>query len=163
MTKLEAQHVWDVIDKQQFAVLGMVTLQHAARTVGIVYIIDKHRLYISSHKDAWKVRHIAQNPNVSLTVPISKRIPFLPFIKIPAATVTFSAEARILKSADVSLRIRKRLYRQRADDQQLLAETAIIEVMPHGEFLTYGIGMPVWQMADTKKARGRVSVATRAS
>ena len=48
-------------------------------------------------KEAWKVRHITQNPHVSLTIPMHKRISFMPWIKIPAATITFSGSARIFE------------------------------------------------------------------
>lgn len=64
------------------------------RTTGAYYTVEGRSLYVSSDKAAWKVRHMAANPNVSMTVTLPKRVPFLPFIKIPAATITFRGEAR---------------------------------------------------------------------
>ena len=69
--------------------------------MSIVYVVRNRRLYISTNKDAWKVRHITANPRVSLAIPIAKRILFLPWIKIPAATITFSGIARVLPVAEV--------------------------------------------------------------
>ena len=102
MTQLNKTQVWEQINKEIFAVVGMVTKNGEARTVGIVYAEDNGKLYISSQKQAWKVRHITQNPHVSLTIPIAKRIPLLPWIKIPAATITFSGQGSILTLDDVA-------------------------------------------------------------
>ena len=88
--QLTSQQVWEVLEKELFAVLGMVTAKGQARTIGIVYIVHDRKLYIATGQDTWKARHVRNNPNVSLTVPIAKRIPIMPWIKIPAATITFS-------------------------------------------------------------------------
>ncbi|MEZ4518820.1 MAG: pyridoxamine 5'-phosphate oxidase family protein [Chloroflexota bacterium] len=100
--QLSSAQVWQDMEKEMFAVLGMVTANQEARTVGIVYAVRDRKLYISSGKDAWKVKHIARNPCVSLTVTIAKQIPLMPWIKIPAATITFNGHARILDAAEVS-------------------------------------------------------------
>ena len=39
------------------------------------------------------------------------------------------------------------------------ANAAIIEIVPEGAFLTYGLGIPLMKMRDPAIARGRVSVA----
>src|SRR5215217_1176342 len=86
--QLTTAQVWQEIEANLFAVLGMVTPTGEARTAGIVYVVDDHKLYIGTDKAAWKTKHIVGNPHVSITIPIAKRIPFLPWIKIPAATIT---------------------------------------------------------------------------
>ena len=60
--KLKSEQVWQAIEKEIFAVIGMVTAKNEARTVGVVYVVQEQKLYISSKKDAWKARHIAANP-----------------------------------------------------------------------------------------------------
>lgn len=156
---LTTDQVWDALEKELFAVLGMVTSRQEARTVGIVYAVRDRKLYISTKSDAWKTGHIAANPKISLTVPIAKRIPFLPWIKIPAATITFAGTARLLAPADCSPEILRAVFRDAADDPQLLAEVTIIQVTPVGDFVTYGVGVPLLQMRDPAKARGRAPVA----
>ncbi len=156
--KLTTGQVWETIEKELFAVLGMVTAENEARTVGIVYVVDNRRLYISSNKEAWKVRHIAQNPHVSMTVTVAKRIPLLPWIKIPAATITFSGEARILEPKDVSRGIIEATFRGMADDEVRTSGACLIEVTPQKEFITYGIGIPLMKMRDPEQARGRAPV-----
>ena len=84
--RLTSTSVWDEIGRNNFAVLGMVTARHEARTVGIVYVVHDRRLYIGAGRDQWKTKHIAQNGDVSMTIAIPKRVPLMPWIKIPAAT-----------------------------------------------------------------------------
>ncbi len=157
-SELTTELVWQELEKQLFAVLGMVTAGNEARTVGIVYVVHQRRLYITSQESAWKVRHIAQNPCVSLTVPIHKRIPVMPWIKIPAATITFSGTADILKPADLPADLLQKLFRGMAVDADQLAATRVIAVTPAGDFITYGVGVSLMTMRDTAKARGRVAV-----
>ena len=158
MAQISNNQVWEQINKQLFAVLGMVTKNGKARTVGIVYIAQDGKLYISSQKQAWKVKHITQNPHVSLTVPIAKRIPLLPWIKIPSATITFSGEANILNFADITEEVIQKLFRGLELTESEKADMSIIEVTPVGDFVTYGVGVKLMEMRDREKARGRVAV-----
>ena len=155
MADLTTDQVWAEIEKNLFAVLGMVTAKNEARTAGIVYIVHDRKLYISTLKDAWKTRHIAQNGHVSLTVTIAKRIALMPWIKIPAATITFSGMAKVLSPNELDADVLKPLYRGLANDADLLAKSAVIEVAPVGDFVTYGIGVSLMQMRDTDLAQGR--------
>ncbi len=108
----------------------------------------------------WKVRHISANPAISMTVAIPKRVPFLPFIKVPAATITFKGVADILNVEDIDPDVFKRLPRGNETDPAVLAKLAVIRVVPQGEFVTYGIGMPITQMANHEKAHGRAPCGT---
>ena len=95
-----------------------------------------------------------------MTVTLPKRIPFLPFIKIPPATITFSGDAEILRIDDVAQEAVERLFHGLKLDSDLIEDTRIIRVVPYGEFVTYGLAMPVRQMRDTEKARGRAATGT---
>lgn len=159
-SELTSEQVWQEIEKELFAVIGMVTARNEARTAGIVYVVKQRRLYISSGKDAWKVKHIAQNPHVSMTIPVHKSIPFLPWIKIPAATITFCGVAQILEPAETPPEIVRAIYRDMADNEAMMAESCLIEVTPVKDFVTYGIGIPLMKMRDAKQARGRVPVTS---
>jgi len=124
----------------------MVTASQEARTVGVVYAVRDRKLYISTRATAWKARHIAANSHVSLTIPIAKRIPVMPWIKIPAATITTPE----LLSA---------ILGPLAEDEKTVAETSVIEVTPVGEFITYGVGVSLRDMRQPELARGRAPVA----
>ncbi|CAN5738255.1 hypothetical protein BH10CHL1_BH10CHL1_19880 [soil metagenome] len=158
--QLTAEQVWKEIEQNLFAILGMVTPTGEARTVGIVYIVDDGKLYIGTQKAAWKAKHIARNPHVSLSIPLAKHIPFMPWIKIPAATISFSGTAGVLEHSEVRVEVLKKLYRNAMKDQKAMAESCVLEVTPQGEFITYGVGISLMQMRFPGKARGRVAIAT---
>ena len=160
MTKqLTTADVWEAIKEEPFAVLGMVTARNECRTVGIIYEVDNQKLYIGTDKDAWKVRHIQGNPHVSITIPIAKRIPLVPWVKIPAATITFSGTAKVLAKDEVSEDLIQRVFSYVSHNDKLMATTCLIEVTPEKDFITYGIGIPMIQMRDHAKAHGRVPVS----
>jgi hypothetical protein len=104
------------------------------------------------------VRHISDNPHVSITVPIPKRIPFLPWIKIPSATITFSGRASVMAPGEAPIGVTNLLFRGLERDEKEMSATCIIEVLPEKDFITYGVGMPLLQMRIPEKARRRVSV-----
>jgi len=155
--QLTSNEVWEEIEKNVFGVLGFVTPKGEARTVGIVYVVDDYRLYIGAQKAAWKTRHIERNPRVSLTIAIAKRAPFMPWIKIPAATITFSGSARVLDSDEIEAGLLERLYRH----DEAATEWCAIEVTPEKDFITYGVNTSLLQMRFPEKARGRAPVASR--
>ena len=156
--QLTSDQVWQAVEKEIFGVIGMVTAKNEARTVGVVYVVHDRKLYIASGKETWKARHIRQNPNVSMTVTIPKRIPIAPWVKIPAATITFSGTARIIAPKDASAEIKQAIFRGSADDDGLIASSCLIEMTPIGHFITYGIGIPLMQMRYPEKSRGRAPV-----
>ena len=158
--QLTTDQVWREIEQNLFAVLGMVTPSGEARTVGIVYVVNDHKLYIGTQRQTWKVKHIAANPFVSLTVPIAKQIPLMPWIKIPAATITFAGVARIRDNQAVKADVLNALYRDVVKDENAMAASCVLEVTPQGEFITYGVGIPLMQMRFPEKARGRAAVAS---
>jgi nitroimidazol reductase NimA-like FMN-containing flavoprotein (pyridoxamine 5'-phosphate oxidase superfamily) len=155
---LTSEQVWQAIEKELFAVIGMVTAKNEARTVGVVYIVQNHKLYIGTDKNSWKARHIKDNPHVSMTIPIAKRIPFMPWIKIPMATVTLPATARVLPATEAPRALLKAVFQHMVDDEATMATSSLIEVIPEKEFVTYGVGIPLRQMRYPDKARGRASV-----
>ena len=155
---LSSDQVWAVLEKELFAVLGMVTAKGEARTVGIVYAVSDRKIYIGTGKETWKARHVAANPNVSLTVTIPKSLFFMPWLKIPAATITFSGTARVIPGSEADVDTLKAIFRNMAEDPQRMADMVLIEVTPHGDFGTYGVGTSLMQMRDPEQARGRVPV-----
>jgi hypothetical protein len=156
--QLSSEQVWKELRQELFAVLGMVTAHDEARTVGVVYAVHGQKLYIASGKDTWKVRHILHNPHVSMTVTIAKRIPFLPWIKIPAATITFSGIATVKDVADVGKDILHSLLRGLEMDAETASTMCMLEVQPVGDFVTYGVGIPLMTMRHPEQARGRAPV-----
>lgn len=151
--------IWAEIEAQLFAVLSYVTPKAEARSAGIVYIVRDRKLYIATGADSWKAKHIRLNPRVALNVTIPKRIPFMPWIKIPAATIALHGMARVIAAKDADAGVIQALMRGKVEDLELVAQTCVIEVEPTGHFVTYGVGVPLLAMRDPKKARARVPVA----
>lgn len=158
MADVTTDEVWAALEKELFAVLGMVNARNEARTVGIVYIVENRKLYIATGADTWKARHVRANPAVSLTVPIAKRIPLMPWIKIPAATITFQGRANVFPAGDAPPDLLRKILRDMAADPQAVADTCIIEVEPAGDFITYGVGVSLMTMRHPDQSRGRAGV-----
>jgi len=154
--QLTSDQVWEAMGKELFAGLGMVTARGEARTVGIVYVVRERKLYVATGADTWKARHVAANPNVSITIPIAKRAPLMPWLKIPQATISFAGTARLIPAADAPPEIKRAIFRGAADE--LIAGSCLIEIVPVGEFITYGVGIPLVKMRRPELARGRATV-----
>ena len=157
--ELTAEEVWQAIEKELFAVVGMVNAASEARTAGLVYIVRDRKLYVATGRDTWKARHMAANPHVSVTIPIAKRVPIMPWLKIPQATITFQGTARVFPAAEASPELLRALFQHKADDHEMVAGSCIVEITPVGEFVTYGVGVRLIEMLDPNKARGRAPVA----
>jgi hypothetical protein len=155
---LSTEQVWAEIRRQIFAVLSFVTAKGEARSAGIVYAVSGRELYIGTDRKSWKTRHIEGNPNVSLTVTIAKRIPFVPWIKIPPATVTFQGNASVLSLDQAPPDVQRALFRGLELDAESRERTCVIRVQPLGEFVTYGVGVPLLTMRKPEEARGRAPV-----
>jgi hypothetical protein len=155
--QMTTDQVWNAMQRQRFAVVGMVTAKGEARTAGIVYVVRDRKLYFETHRSAWKTKHLAGNPHVSMTVTIAKRIPFMPWVKIPPATVTFSGTAGILEPENVSSSIVARL-RAGLEADGIVEQAVVVEVIPKGDFVTYGVGVSLRTMRNPAEAQGRASV-----
>lgn len=157
MAELTTEDVWESIEKEVFAVVGMVNARNEGRTVGIYYLVRDRRLWFATRTSEWKTKHMVANPNVSLTVAIPKRVPLMPFIKVPAATVTFSATATARAVDEVPTELFTKLSGglESTDEAE---DTTIFEITPKGHFVTYGVGVSLTEMRDTELARGRAPV-----
>lgn len=82
-------------------------------------------------------------------------MPFTPWIKIPDATIAFSATARALPLDETDPKILDVLLKGMADDPAIRETSCVLEVRPTGDFVTYGVGVPLLDMRDPEKARGR--------
>lgn len=149
--------VWKEIEKRSFAVLSYVNPKGRARSSGIVYVPIDRVLYVRVAKDSWKAKHIRRNPHVALNVTIPKRVPFMPWIDIPDATIAFSGTARVLSMGEVEPKLLDALLK-RMFDHPNNDENCIIEIRPTGHFATYGVGVSLLDMRDPEKARGRTPV-----
>ncbi len=90
--------------------------------------------------------------------PIAKRIPLAPWVKIPQATITFSGTAKVSPGDEAPPGLLKAVFRHKADDKSFMKDNCLIEITPEGDFITYGIGIPLIKMSQPELARGRAPV-----
>jgi len=151
------QLVWRDVERHIFGVLAWVNPDGEARSAGIVYTATSRRIYIVTGPDTWKARHIASNPHVSITVTLPKRLPLMPWIKIPAAVITFHGDAKIRPIGEAPEPILHALLHGLEKEVEKL-EMCLIEITPVGHFVTYGIGVPMLVMRHPERATARVPV-----
>jgi hypothetical protein len=155
--RLTTEQVWRQLVKASFAVLGHVTPAGEPRSSGVVYKTVGQRLYIAIAPDSWKARHIAVSGRVAVTVPVRRGGLLSLVLPIPPATISFHGTA-IVHPAD-SPQVRS-LLNELASllPEERRASAAVIEVIPEGSFVTYGVGVSLAQMRDPAAARARVPV-----
>lgn len=158
MVALSTPQVWEEIASANFAVIGMVNAKRHARTAGVVITTEGNTVLFASGRQEWKVRHVEGNPNVSVTIPIHRRVPLLPMIKVPPATITFHGTARLIEPTSASPRVIKGLTGGLHLDPEAARTMVFVAITPEGEFVTYGVGVRVDRMRDTQFARGRSPV-----
>ena len=154
------EQVWRDIARHIFGVLAWVTPAGEARSAGIVYTVADHRIYIVTGPETWKARHIAGNPHVSITVTVPKRVPLMPWVKIPAAAITFHGDAMIRPIDEAPAPILRVLLRG-LEKKVAHLDMCLIEITPVGHFVTYGIGVPMLVMRHPERATARVPVSPR--
>ena len=157
MTTLRADQVWRELAKASFGVVSYVTPAGEPRSSGVVYKVMDRRLYIAVAADGWKARHIAASGRVSVTVPVRRGGLLSLVLPIPPATVSFHAAAKVHPAGSHEAVSRsKELAALLPPERQ---ETAcIVEVVPEGEFVTYGLGVSLMDMRAPAIARARVPV-----
>ncbi len=156
--RLSSERVWREIAGASFAVLGYVTPAGEPRSSGVVYKAVGRRLYVAVPPDGWKARHIAASGRVSVTVPVRRGGVLSLVIPIPPATVSFHGTAIVHPAGSPKIGpLAKELASLLPPERR--ASNCIIEVLPEGTFVTYGVGVSLMQMRSPSAARARVPVA----
>ncbi|MDP9234631.1 MAG: pyridoxamine 5'-phosphate oxidase family protein [Actinomycetota bacterium] len=156
--RLTSEGVWRAVSKASFAVLSYVTPAGEPRSSGVVYKTVAGRLYVAVSPDSWKARHITSSGQVAVTVTV-RRGGFLSLVlPIPPATISFHGSAIVHPAGSPQLRSLLRelvplLPTERRDS------SSVIEVVPKGVFVTYGVGVSLAKMRDPSRARARLPVS----
>lgn len=149
--------VWRHLEAASFAVVGYVTPAGEPRSSGVIYKTIGKRLYTVVAPDSWKARHIAARNHVSVTVPVHRGGVLALVAPIPPATISFHASAVVHLPGSVELApIYKELGSLLPEDRKDAG--VVIELIPEGRFLTYGVGIPLIDMQKPELARATVPV-----
>ena len=156
--RLTSEQVWQALAKASFAILGYVTPSGDARSSGVVYKTVGNRLYIAVAPDSWKAKHVSASGRVAVTVPVRRGGILSLVFPIPPATISFHATAIVHRAGSLEVRtLSKELASLLPAERR--ASSCLIEVLPEGEFLTYGLGIPLRKMRTPASAQARVAVS----
>jgi hypothetical protein len=154
VSSLTSDRVWRELAKASFAVVSYVTPTGEPRSAGVVYAVTGHRLYVVTAIDSWKARHIAASGQVAVTVPVRRGGIMSLLFPIPPATISFHASAVVQPAG---LPVPEQLVSLLPAERR--AASRVIEIVPVGQFLTYGVGVPLLRMRNPALARAHVSVS----
>src|SRR6266508_2962106 len=143
--RLTTEQVWSRVAKASFAVLGHVTPAREPRSSRVVYKTVGRQLYVAVAPDGWKARHIAANRRVAVTVPLRRGGLLSLVAPIPPATISFHATAIVHpagspEAGSLSQELASLLPAERQ------ASACLVEVIPEGTFVTYGVGVSLLRM-----------------
>jgi hypothetical protein len=152
-----SEQVWHVIEKRSFLILGFETPAGDPRSNGVMYEAHDRKLYVAVAPDGWKARDIARNGRVAVTVPVRRGGLLALVTPIPPATISFHGTARVFPAGSelgraAAERLRSLLPAERR------GTAAIVEIVPEGRFLTYGVGVPLMKMRDPAASIAHVPV-----
>jgi hypothetical protein len=160
--RLTTEQVWQQVAKGSFAVLSYVTPAGEPRSSGVLYKTIGGRPYIAVAPDSWKARHVAVSGRVAVTVPVRRGGLLSLVAPIPPATVSFHATAIVHAADSPEVRsVLKQLASLLPAERRTSAR--ILEVIPEGCFVTYGVGVSLTQMRDPAGAGARVPVTQERS
>lgn len=157
--RLTSDQVWRQLESASFAVISYVTPRGEPRSSGVVYGTVSRRLYTAVAADSWKARHIGASKQVSVTVPVRRGGVLALVLPIPPATISFRARAIVHPAGSVdfgslSKELLSLLPPERRDGE------VVIELIPDGRFLTYGVGVPLMDMRKPDLARAVAPVGS---
>jgi pyridoxamine 5'-phosphate oxidase-like protein len=156
--RLTTEQVWHKVAEGSFAVLSHITPAGEPRSSGVVYKTIGRRLYIATAPDSWKARHVAASGRVAVTVPVRRGGLLSLVTPIPPATISFHGTA-IVHAAD-SPEVRSVLEELASLlPAERRASAYVIEVVPQGLFVTYGLGVSLAKLRSPAAARARVPVS----
>ena len=155
--RLSSEQVWHALAKATFAVLGYVTPSGEPRSSGVVYKTVGRRMYVAVAPDSWKAKHIAARGRVAVTATVRRGGILSLVVPIPPATISFHATAVVHRPGAPQVRsLLKELGSLLPADRRDSA--SIIEIVPEGAFVTYGVGVSLMKMRDPAAARARIDV-----
>jgi general stress protein 26 len=139
---------------RDFAVLSTVTRESRPHSVGVNYGVSRPGrdlvIYVMTRKHLRKARNIAQNPNVSLVVPLTRRLLWF----LPPPTIQLHGRAEIVDwtdeaGTDVFRRFwmgRRVLEAYQVSRSRGETRICFLKITPDPVIYTYMVGFSLWQI-----------------
>ena len=135
------------IRHRNYGVLGTVSSDGRPHSAGVLYAVSGNSesffLSIVTDRRSKKARNISRNPNVSFTIPVPRRLGFL-----PPNSIQFQGTAEILPLTDEpSLEafggsiVLRRVLKAQLDQKKEVS--VFIRVRPGPVVFTYGVGVSI--------------------
>lgn len=133
------------IRRRNFGVLATVCQDGRPHSTGVLYGVSPWEkllaIYITTNRESKKARNVARNPNVSFTIPLSRRyLRLLPphCVQFQGTADTVPIEDETANEAFGSLLLREVLKLERKHVQQ---KAVFIRIHPDPVIFTYGLGL----------------------
>lgn len=153
---LTPERVWAALNRANYAVLSYVNSAGSPRASGVMYAVEGRRLYVATDPASWKARSLSTGDQVAITVPVRRGGPLSLLAPIPPATIAFHARVTVHPPGSVNLAaVSKKLASYQPAER---AAPTLLELTPEGEFLTYGVGVSMTDMAKPSVAQAHVRV-----
>jgi general stress protein 26 len=154
--------VLDHLRSRDFAVLSTSDRRGEPHSAGVNYGVSRSGrdlvIYVMTRKHLRKARNIEQNPNVSLVVPLTRRLPWF----LPPPTIQLHGQAEIVdwtdeEGTDVFSRfwIGRRILKAYQESHRR-GETRIcfLKITPDPVVYTYMVGSSIWQLRKRMESGG---------
>ncbi|MGH9138775.1 MAG: pyridoxamine 5'-phosphate oxidase family protein [Acidimicrobiales bacterium] len=144
------------VTKRSFLTLGTASATNRPHVTGVLYEVVDGALYVNTLRTSKKARNIADNPHVSVLVPV-RRLPVG-----PPSSVQFQATAEVLPydHPDIVRLLDAGHLKSITKHGELdLPAGCFLRITPPRRLNTYGLGMPLRQLLrDPLHAAGSVEV-----
>lgn len=140
--------------ERDFAVLSTVDENGIPHSVGVNYGVSRpgrdFALYVMTRRHLKKARNIAQNPNVSLVIPVTRRLLWF----LPPPTIQLHGTAEILEWTDAEgTEVFQHFWMGRRilkayNESHSRGETRIcfLKITPDPIITTYMVGYSIWEI-----------------
>ncbi len=151
------EQVWHEVSKGSFLVLGFNTAAGKPRSAGLVYAEADRHLYVEVHPGSLKAREIHDGQQVSITILVRRGGLLSMVMPIPPGAISFHARVVAHPLGAIDLGTMSKTFAALPEDVR--KNSIVFELVPEGDFVTFGIGMSLMEMKDLNKALGRAPVA----
>ena len=140
--------------KRDFAVLSTVSQESKPHAVGVNYGVSRPGrdfvIYVMTRRHLQKARNIEHNPNVSLAVPLTRRLLWF----LPPPTIHLHGRAQIVdwtdeEGTDVFRRFwigRRILEAYQASQGRGETRICFLKIVPDPVVYTYMVGSSIWRL-----------------
>jgi len=146
------REVRDTIRKNRWLTLSTSSPEGTPQGSVVVYASDGYTIYVLTGRSTAKIRNIARNPRVSVTIPFYKSLIHRLITIAPPAAITFRATAEIIEFDDGEATefYEKTLKFKVPED--VTGDAVWLRLTPGSSATCHGVGIRLWELRDPEKA-----------